>query len=236
MKSLIKTTGLVFLLAALALGGSRSAEQTIREKVQDMFRAVYGVKASQIHITWRRLPDLSVYNSGYRTDVRLQNHKMKLGYQTLWVDLLKKGRLVKRVPVSLEISIDRQVVVASQKIKRHQRITSEMVTQAVRRISSDWSGLVVSKQDVIGREAKRMIRAGAVISKDLFRPVPVIHRGDLIKLQVKSSGLTLTTLAYAKEEGNTGETVLVETKQSGKKLKAKILGPGLVVILQEKTI
>lgn len=236
MKSLIKTTGLVFLLAALALGGSRSAEQTIKEKVQDMFRAVYGVNASQIHITWRRLPDLSVYNSGYRTDVRLQNHKMKLGYQTLWVDLLKKGRLVKRVPVSLEISIDRQVVVASQKIKRHQRITSEMVTQAVRRISSDWSGLAVSKQDVIGREAKRMIRAGAVISKDLFRPVPVIHRGDLIKLQVKSSGLTLTTLAYAKEEGNTGETVLVETKQSGKKLKAKILGPGLVAILQEKTI
>ncbi len=233
MKYFLQKTGLFILLSTLLFAGSRSAEQTIKEKVENMVRQAYRVSDTQIHINWRRLPDLSVYNSGYRTDVRLQNHTLKLGYQTLWVNLLKKGRLIKKIPVSLEISIDKQVIAASQKIKRHQRITSEMLTKVTRRISSDWSALVTSKKELVGKEAKRVIRKGTIITKDLFRLVPVIHRGDIVKVQVKSTGLTLTTSAYAKEDGTVGEIVHIETVAGSRKLKAKVQGPGLVVILQE---
>jgi len=233
MKSPALKISLFFLMIAFASGSTCTTEQSIKVKIQDMFRQTYQVKAAQLHINWRRLPDLSAFNSGYQTEVRLQSHKLKLGYQTLWVNLIKKGRLIKKVPVSLEISIDKQVITASQKIKGHQRITSEMLTKVTRRIASDWSALVTSKQDLIGKEAKRVIREGTIITKDLFRPVPVIHRGDVVKVQVKSTGLTLTTSAYAKEEGTVGETIHIETVTGGRKLKAKIQGPGLVVILQE---
>ncbi len=236
MNSFFFKIALFLFLASFLFAGNRSVEQIIKEKVECLVRDTYQVKKTQVHINWRRLPDLFPYNSGYRTEVRMQNHRLKLGYQTLWVNLLKKGRLIKRVPVSLEISIDRQVIITTRKIKRHQRITPDMLTKRTRRISSDWSSLATSIPEVLGKEAKRVIREGTVLTKNLYRAAPVIHRGDIVTVQVKSSGLTLTTSAYAKEEGSVGETVYIETLQGGKRVKANVQGPGLVVILQEKTI
>ena len=201
-----------------------------------MVQQKYRIDETQIHINWRRLPNLSAFNSGNRTEIRLQNNGLKLGYQTLWVELFKKGRFVKKVPVSFEISIDRPVIIAVQKIKRHQRITAGMLKKETRRISSNWSVTAISIKEVVGKEAKRVIRQGTVITKELIQPIPVIHRGDVVKVQLRSQGLMLTTSAYAKEEGGVGETVQIEMLKGGKKLKAKVQGPGLVVILQENII
>lgn len=222
------------LLNTLLFSGNNSTNQKVKDKITGFFEQTFDVPVPKIFITYLRFPDLSAINHiNYQVEVFSQKTEPRLGYQTLWVKLNKNGRQIKKFPVSLEISIEQQVLVCVQKIKRHASIHPQMLTVENMRVDENWNLLVHSIKEVTGMESKRVLRRGTVLTKNLLRPIPIIHRGDVVKVQIETASLLLSSPAVAKGDGGIGETVLVESKPGGKKLKGLIKGPGLVIISQE---
>ena len=217
-----------------SLQAGTPVEEQIRRQVLDLYVQHFKVPASAIEISFLRIPTVkSTKQTEVQTEVLMQRAQLKLGYQTFIVHFSKHGRLIKKAPVSVETAIEWPVLVAAQKIKRRQRIAPKVLQLKKQRIVRDWDLVCRSTSDVQGQEASRVIRKGELILKNMFRHIPLIHRGDEVKVQIRSAGLTVESLAVAKQDGGLGERIALESKITKKRLTGRIEGPGLVVIPQE---
>ncbi len=209
-------------------------DQQIRQQVLDLYVQTFNVPDSVIELSFMRIPAIkNLKQKPVQTEVLVQRGEVKLGYQTFVVRFCQAGRLIKKAPVSVEAAIEYPVLVAKQKIKRHHLIKPQAVQLKSQRIMRDWDLVCRDEADVQGQEAIRVIRKGTRILKNMFRSVPLIHRGDEVKLQIRKGNLTVESLAIAKEDGGRGELIPLENKINKKRLTGRIEGPGLVVIPQE---
>ncbi len=228
----LKIVSFLFVFSALQAGVP--VEQQIRRQVMDLYIQTFKVPASAMELSFLRIPSVrSSKQATIQTEVLVQSGQVKLGYRTFIVHFSQSGRLIKKAPVSVEAAIEYPVLVAKQKIKRHQVIGQQAVELKTQRIVRDWDLVCRNETEVQGQEASRVIRKGALILKNMFRPVPLIHNGDEVKLQIRTGNLTVESLAVAKEDGGRGDIISLESKINKKRLTGRIEGPGLVVIPQE---
>jgi flagella basal body P-ring formation protein FlgA len=89
----------------------------------------------------------------------------------------------------------------------------------------------IQKADaVLGRAARRDLRAGQFLHPaDLMKP-ELVGRGDPVTLVFESPGVKLTVQAKALEAGTQGDVVQVLNPQSKRIVQATVDGPGRVVI------
>lgn len=83
---------------------------------------------------------------------------------------------------------------------------------------------------VIGKSAKKPVRAGAAVAaKDLAMPV-VIKRDDAVKVIYSAGGVSLTMEGKAQGSAAIGESFDVLNKASKKTIQAVAVGPGRAVV------
>jgi flagella basal body P-ring formation protein FlgA len=85
-------------------------------------------------------------------------------------------------------------------------------------------GDVITDSSVLaGKRTKRMIRQGAVLTESMFENIPLVNQGDLVTLLVRTNSVLIKARAVAREDGGSGDVVLVEKEGSRDRLKARIL-------------
>ena len=89
---------------------------------------------------------------------------------------------------------------------------------------------VIDIAALIGKAAKRPLRAGAQISAGDFTLPIVVQRNGIVSIQFKTKGLTLSARGRALSEGAIGDTVTVLNAQSKRTLQAIVEAPGLVIV------
>lgn len=85
--------------------------------------------------------------------------------------------------------------------------------------------------DVIGKEVKQSIPTGGWLTPETVGPVTVVHRYDLVEVQVLAGGIIVTTSGQAKQDGAVGDLVNVETSDPKRTLIARVVGPSRVEIV-----
>ena len=237
MNNFAKSVLILVVLVASLIAGNLNTEQEIKSEIIKMFMKQYNVSKDQLNISYLRFPDLSnIKLNSVKIDVYSQKQVLKLGYQTLWVKLTRNNKIVQKSPVSLETSITTDVLVTTKKIHRHQKIEPDMVKIEKRQIDDNWYSLLSSVGDIQGMETERVLQKGTLLTKRLVRPIPLVQRGDAVKVQIETSSLVLTSSGIAKSDGGLGSTVTVERTPGGKKMKAQVRGAGLVVVSQESSL
>jgi flagella basal body P-ring formation protein FlgA len=120
-----------------------------------------------------------------------------------------------------------QVVVPNHDIARGATIAETDLTYAT--AGNDvMGGTVVSPSDIIGLQARRVLRAGETLRlEDLKHPV-VITKGSTVTMTFEVPGLVLTATGRAMSEGGLGETVTVQNPASYRQISAVVTGPGQV--------
>ena len=84
--------------------------------------------------------------------------------------------------------------------------------------------------EIIGKAAKRPLRAGAaVISRDVTPP-RVIERDDVVQVVFRDRGVSLTLQGKAMEAAAVGDSVKVQNVASKKIIEAVATGPGRAVV------
>ena len=92
------------------------------------------------------------------------------------------------------------------------------------------AGATTVAEDILGKVAKRPLRAGAAVSGRDVTAAQVIKRDDVVQVTFRDGGVSLTLQAKAMEAAAVGETFKVQNVASKKIIEALATGPGRAVI------
>ncbi|MGB2986513.1 MAG: flagellar basal body P-ring formation chaperone FlgA, partial [Phycisphaerae bacterium] len=219
-----------------AQGGPTSAAlsrpSTLRQAVIDYFNtelARYGGRADVVFDhTSQQVLDLS--GPTYDFKVRRRNSS-PLGLIQLEVDVVADGRTVQAVPLVVQVSMTRCVVVARRSVNQGATIHSsdvELTPLSFTRL--DELGLDAAAQ-TIGQRAKRFISAGSVIDPAMLESVPLVTRGQFVKLMSVAGAVRVVTTAKALRDGLLGEVITVRSLDNKRvEFDGVVVGPGAVQI------
>ena len=85
-------------------------------------------------------------------------------------------------------------------------------------------------EQLIGRMAKRPLKAGQILRQSDVAVSPVIRKNDLIRLVVKTGQMTLSVQGKALQDAALGQTVRVVNVNSNRQLTGKVIDAGTVAI------
>lgn len=95
------------------------------------------------------------------------------------------------------------------------------------RVASD---AITNRQQLVGKAARRILRAGETVrAGDIAEPI-VVHKGDLVTMALNTAGMQLTAQGKAVEDGAMGASIRVTNTQSNRVIDAVVVGPNQVVI------
>ncbi|HVA12247.1 MAG TPA: flagellar basal body P-ring formation chaperone FlgA [Stellaceae bacterium] len=89
---------------------------------------------------------------------------------------------------------------------------------------------ITDPQELIGKAARRILRAGETIRVgDVEDPI-VVHKGDLVTIELNTAAMQLTAQGKALDDGAMGAAIRINNTQSNRIIDAAVAGPNRVVI------
>lgn len=137
------------------------------------------------------------------------------------------GRVQANLALRTELEALAPVAVAAGDLPRG----AVLALKDVRLVEKDISALRESYQELeplIGKGLRRAVKAGEVLQKGVLATLPVVRRGELVTMTVRSGGLVLTASGMALDNGGLGERIRVRNNSSQKEVSGRITGPAKV--------
>ena len=88
--------------------------------------------------------------------------------------------------------------------------------------------LITDVKDVIGKSAARPLQTNNPIRLGMVRKPYAVRKGDRVSIEARHGGLSIQVVGVTKASGEIGQSVTVANVDSGKELRAKVVGPGTV--------
>ena len=206
--------------------------QTLRQAVVDHFNqelARYGGTAEVLFDhTGEGVLDLT--GPPYEFRIRM-NRRGPLGMVPVEVDIATEGKIVQTVPLVVNVSLLRNVITARRAINQDATIRAkDLATTPMMFSRTDRLGLGDMSQ-VVGQRAKSFIPAGSMLRASALEAVPIVVRGQLVRLDAMASSVCVSTTAKATENGMIGDIITVQATDNRKvKFDAVVVAPGRVRI------
>lgn len=89
---------------------------------------------------------------------------------------------------------------------------------------------ITDREEVIGKSASRPLPADTPLRAGFLKAPFLIKKGDRVMIEAKRGGLSIQAYGVTKSSGHVGQTVMVGNLDSGRELRAKVVGPGLVQV------
>jgi flagella basal body P-ring formation protein FlgA len=229
----------LFLIAFLLQSGiaQTSPETVIADSIQAYFAKRTQIAPGKLrfsHFSIPALPDLKGFQ--YTIRVSSQRSVLKPGFQSVWVTIYRESRPVHKMAVSLSLGVYQPVCVAKCKIERQARLDAGMFTVEERLIEKTRDRFITEQEADEGWEAQRVINTGEIISFQMLRRPPLVRRGQIVRLQVRSGHIMLNSEGVAKKDGARGDRIPVEHAGTGKRIIAVVESEGLVVVDKETSL
>ena len=139
------------------------------------------------------------------------------------------GKVCRRFQFTARIKIFKDVVVITSDKMRGEKITEKDIE--ISRV--DVSELKDYFEDISmleGVQAKRIIRAGTVPGRNHIKTVPVISRGDRVRIMAQVGAVTVAAEGTARQDGGKGEEIRIYNEMTRTTLKCRVLGAKTVTI------
>lgn len=136
------------------------------------------------------------------------------------------GEVAKRVFLRTVLSLRQPVAVALTELKPTQSIGEEDVRWESQKLLSTVHTPVKSNSFFRGRRPRMVIPPGRVLTEDLFIVVPLVKRGDNVRLVFERDNMRITIQAKSLAMGVRGQRIRVMNPESGKVLSAEVTNEG----------
>lgn len=140
------------------------------------------------------------------------------------------SEVVKNMSVRGTVEAIAQVVVSVRKLTRGTILSHEDLTLSAVDIS-DLQRPGFQPEDFIGMKLTRSLRAGTPIVDTMVDTLPVVHRGEKVKILVQSGALQITATGLAHSDGKINQMIRVQNISSNKVLLCRVTAPGLVEVM-----
>lgn len=175
-------------------------------------------------------PEQSVALAGGTLDMRVLPvaSAEEYGRRKFDVALSSNGKVIKTARASADIIALVDVVVATKLIKVDQTIEIDDVVMARTPMTTAPPQYAKALDEVIGKRAARPFAPHVPINASALAQPYLVHKGDRVTIEARRGRLQIQTVGVTKAVGQVGQTVTVTNQDSGKDLRAKVIGPGLV--------
>lgn len=150
------------------------------------------------------------------------------GRQEFDVALSVNGKVVQTARASADIVALIDVVVATKLIKIDQTIEAGDLTITRTPLTVSPQLYATNLDEVIGKRAGRPLAPRVPINLSTLAEPYLVRKGDRVTIEAKRKGLLIQTIGIMKAVGQAGQMVTVTNQDSGKDLRAKVVGPGVV--------
>ena len=177
--------------------------------------------------------DLETYDAPTRFSIKPGGEDLR-GNVVLRLQVLQSGaggeeREVASVPVSYVVRRREPRVFAAKPYRRGESFGSEGL--ALKEVDTTFDqGRGFSKiEDVEGKQARAYVAAGKALAADLVELPPLIKRGDIVRVIVKSGAILVETSGKALRDARQGETLPLELEETHKQVQARCVEAGVAV-------
>jgi flagellar basal body P-ring formation protein FlgA len=139
-------------------------------------------------------------------------------------------RVVKNMSVRGKIEALAQVVAAAESLRKG-LILGPQHLHMVEMDISDIASPELDPQNLLGMQLTRAIAAGAPITGANVESLPVVRRGQKVKMVIESGILHLTATGLAHSDGKLDQMIKIQNINSSKTVHGRVTGPGIVEVL-----
>ena len=151
-----------------------------------------------------------------------------LGRRAFHVQIDMNGKPWQTIDAIADVSASIDAVVPTRVIQIDSVIDAEDVTVHRIKLTDLDHQLITNVTDVIGKSAARPLQTNNPIRLGMVKKPYAVRKGDRVSIEARHGGLSIQTAGVTKSSGELGQFVTVANVDSGKELRAKIVGPGAV--------
>ena len=226
--SVIDTTEgvVIFKRHCRMLGQEDVLSAAFLEKFQELYPFVKIEKKPHIFVRTTLPPDFGRYKL---LSVQIQDSVMIKSRGT-FVAIFKIGNKDRKFYINYDIDASVDVFKAKHNLLNGKILTTDDYEQVSIGLDSFSSRTIVGEMpsNIV---IKNYIKEGQILMENFFEQKQDVSKRESIKAYLKEGALVIEVHATLLEDGNVGDIVKIKTEQ-GKVLKAKILSPNKVLIVE----
>ena len=162
--------------------------------------------------------------------VSCREYPIPRGYFPLKVLLQEGSGQIRTLSTSVDILFFEDVLIAKDKIKRNELLSRSDFEFARIEVSKLVGDPVSDLASLDGMRATKTIPEGKILVENMMEPVPVVEKGERVRIVYESGNLKIESYGIAKKDAIEGEMVEVKNTSSGKKVYARAVSDGLVMV------
>lgn len=140
------------------------------------------------------------------------------------------NQVAKNMSVRGKVEATANIVVTARALPKGTVLQAEFLTMAVTDISE-----IPSPQfepgDLLGMKLTRSLTAGSPVLAGMVESLPVVKRGEKVKIVINSGQLYVTATGFAATDGKLNEMIRVQNIGSNKLVYCRVAAPGLVEVM-----
>lgn len=227
-------TGIICLLLSLLVSSGLAGPvlpASIQREIVAYFAKSFAVEPEAVALKIYHSPEIDRGSIHHRQIcVESRRGSARLGHQTLWIVLRKGVRIEREYPVTLSASVKMAVLVAHEKIDYGEALTAEKVQLKRMRITADLDQYFRESAIDSGLIARQLIRPGDVIQRSMLKRKPVVRRGEIISVHLRTGDILIKAKGRAREDGFIGDRIDVFVEPTRKYMTGEVRSAAVVAI------
>jgi len=173
--------------------------------------------------------DLNKITSG-NISIKPITQKDPIGIFSIIVDVYKNNEIVETGQVRLKIKKFQTVLVASDKIKRHDLFNDLNVILSRTEVTSLNEKSLIELSGLIDYRAKYNLRKGTILTMSTMEPIPDVESGKEVSIVYSSGNCRISAQGVVLQKGMAGDYIKVKNKASGKIVLARVIDNTAVAV------
>ena len=199
----------------------RSILRVLEQEMEGKVRAIHAVVIDP-------LDPMTVPSGGVGITVSPSGFEEGLGRRAFHIQINMNGKPWQTIEAIADVSASIDAVVPTRVIQIDSMIEAEDVRVHRIKLTDLDHQLITNVTDVIGKSAARPLQTNNPIRLGMVKKPYAVRKGDRVSIEARHGGLSIQTAGVTKMSGEVGQSVTVANVDSGKELRAKIVGPGVV--------
>ena len=226
MAILLILTGLVPLCSAAGMG-----EKEIKDAVKSHVEENAPWPKDRIRVEFlAAIPETAIPAGSLTCQVRSRAGESYIGRTSFVVRFCKGDTFIREETVRVRIEVLTEVIVSTGSIARDAKIDPSDVMVKKKWLDTATSGVVSDVNEVEGKKAAMRINAGTEITKHMLRSVPVVKKGEVVRIVLESGPMMISAMGLCEEDGGQGDLIRVQNSSSKKTVFARVMGASLVKV------
>jgi len=205
-------------------------EATLRTFLEDCMGRRFNGKA--VSLERIDIPESGQYPVGEVTLAPADSPRISRdGRFTLGIEVFVDGHKEARLRLAGRVAVYETLVVAAHDLSRDLCLSSGdgiCVRQNI--FTLDGEG-IAGQADLAGKRLTRDVQKGEAILSQWLKPVPLVHKGDVVTLIAQKDSILIQTSGVSREDGFKDSLIEVENIRSGKVVRGLVRKPSTVEVV-----